>query len=234
MSHTRLFFKESLSINFCSKLDISQSHYISKVMRISEGQTFSLFNESGEWEAQVNKIEKGIINFVILQKLRSTDKGIDLWLAFTPIKINYLNFMIQKATELGVTKFIPILTERTIVRDINTIRIKKIIIEAAEQSNRINIPSIEKLVSFEKFLQMNKNTNIIFGDLNSKNNKIKIDDKKPNCILVGPEGDFSEKEREKILNFKNIHSFRVNENILRTETAAISLISVVNFFRLSE
>ncbi len=234
MSYIRLFFKESLSINLSAKLDKSQSHYLYKVMRIIKGQNFSLFNGSGEWQARVLDIEKGIVNFVIIKKLRPIDNLKDLWLAFTPIKINYLNFMIQKATELGVTKFIPILTERTTVREINEIRLNKIIIEAAEQSNRIIIPSIEKLLNFEKFLKMYQNTNLIFGDLNSSNNKIIINDQNPACILIGPEGDFTEKEREKILDLKNIQSIKINENILRTETAAISLISIVNFYRLSQ
>ena len=229
MNNIRLFFKESLSINFRSKLDKSQSHYLSKVMRINEGQNFSLFNGSGEWEAKIDLIDRGIVNFIIQKKLRSKENARDIWLAFTPIKMNYLNFMIQKATELGITKFIPILTERTIVRNINEKRIKKIIVEASEQSNRINIPSIDHLISLDKFLKQHNDTNIFFGDLNSNNNKLVIKNKKPICILIGPEGDFSEKERKKIFDSKNVNSIKINKNILRTETAAISLISIVNF-----
>ena len=119
MSNIRLFFNESLSINLNSKLDKSQSHYLSKVMRINIGQTFSLFNQSGEWEAKIKDINKGIIEFSIINKLRLKNIERELWLAFAPIKLNYLNLMIQKATELGITKFIPILTERTIVRKLN-------------------------------------------------------------------------------------------------------------------
>ena len=194
MSYIRLFFKESLSINLISKLDKSQSHYICKVMRLSKGSSFSLFNQSGEWEAKIQEINKGIIDFIVLKKLRSKEDTKEIWLAFTPIKLNYLNLMIQKATELGVTRFIPILTERTIVRNINEKRINKIIIEASEQCNRINIPSLDKLIEFKKFLKLHKNTNIIFGDLNSNNTKIDIEDKNPICVLIGPEGDFSEKD----------------------------------------
>ena len=233
MSYIRLFFKESLSINLISKLDKSQSHYICKVMRLSKGSSFSLFNQSGEWEAKIQEINKGIIDFIVLKKLRSKEDTKEIWLAFTPIKLNYLNLMIQKATELGVTRFIPILTERTIVRNINEKRINKIIIEASEQCNRINIPSLDKLIEFKKFLKLHKNTNIIFGDLNSNNTKIDIEDKNPICVLIGPEGDFSEKERNMILNLKNINSLKINNNILRTETAAISMISILNFSLLS-
>ena len=233
MGNIRLFFEESLSINLISKLDKSQSHYISKVMRVAKGQSFSLFNNSGEWEAQVKEINKGIVRFLILKKIRSVSTPKEVWLAFTPIKLNYLNFMIQKATELGVTKFIPILTERTIVRNINEKRINKIIIEASEQCNRIDVPSLEKLINFNQFLKLHKNTNIIFGDLNSNNNKIIIKNKNPICILIGPEGDFSEKERNTILNLKNIKSLKIHNNILRAETAAISMISILNFNFLS-
>ena len=233
MGNIRLFFEESLSINLISKLDKSQSHYISKVMRVAKGQSFSLFNNSGEWEAQVKEINKGIVRFLILKKIRSVSTAKEVWLAFTPIKLNYLNFMIQKATELGVTKFIPILTERTIVRNINEKRINKIILEASEQCNRIDVPSLEKLINFNQFLKLHKNTNIIFGDLNSNNNKIIIKNKNPICILIGPEGDFSEKERYEILNLKNINSLKINNNILRAETAAISMISILNFNFLS-
>ena len=233
MGNIRLFFEESLSINLISKLDKSQSHYISKVMRVAKGQNFSLFNNSGEWEAQVKEINKEIVRFIILKKIRSASTAKEVWLAFTPIKLNYLNFMIQKATELGVTKFIPILTERTIVRNINEKRINKIIIEASEQCNRIDVPSLEKLINFNQFLKLHKNTNIIFGDLNSNNDKIIIKNKNPICILIGPEGDFSEKERCAILNLKNINSLKINNNILRAETAAISMISILSFNFLS-
>ncbi len=229
MSYIRLFFKESLSINLTSKLDKSQSHYISKVMRIKEGESFSLFNNTGEWEAKVNEINKGILKFTIVKKLRSSKIEKEIWLVFAPIKLNYLNLMIQKGTELGVTKFIPILTERTIVRKLNEKRINKIIIEASEQSNRLKVPSLEKLTKLENFLKMNQNINIIFGDLNTNNNKINLNNSHPICILIGPEGDFSENERAIISSLKNVIPLKINENILRSETAAISIISIIAF-----
>ena len=233
MSNIRLFFKESLSINLISKLDKSQSHYLSKVMRINIGQTFSIFNQSGEWEAKIKDINKGIIEFSIINKLRLKNIERELWLAFAPIKLNYLNLMIQKATELGITKFIPILTERTIVRKLNEKRLNKIMIEASEQSNRLTVPDLENLTRFDNFLRLNQNTNIIFGDLNTKNNKFSIKHKGPICILVGPEGDFTIKERQNILKLKNLISLKINKNILRSETAAISMISIATFNLLS-
>jgi len=234
MSNVRLFFAKSLSLNLSSKLNKSQSHYLAKVMRAKVGESFSLFNQSGEWEAKINEILKGIVEFTVLKKLREKDNEKNIWLAFAPIKSNFFNFMIQKATELGVTKFVPIITDRTIVRKINYERIEKIIIEASEQSNRIKVPKVEKTQNLNLFLENNNNKiNIIFGDLNTDNQnldpKIKKENK-PICIIIGPEGDFTESEREQILNFKDVQSLKINNNILRTETAAISAISIVNYF----
>jgi 16S rRNA (uracil1498-N3)-methyltransferase len=230
MSNIRLFFKESLSLNLTAKLDKLQSHYVTKVMRIKIGEIFSLFNSSGEWEAKILTLSKSIVEFNITKQLRQKETTKEMWLAFSPIKSNYFNFMIQKATELGVTKFIPIIFDRTIVRKINKERLEKVIIEAAEQSNRINVPSIEEPQSLQDFLN-NKKIDLIFTDLNSKNKKIDLEKltSNPTCVIIGPEGDFSEEEREQILAFKGVQPIKINENILRSETAVISALSIVNY-----
>ncbi|MDC3158231.1 16S rRNA (uracil(1498)-N(3))-methyltransferase [Candidatus Pelagibacter sp.] len=230
MSNIRLFFQKSLSINLKDKLDKPQSHYISKVMRIKENEVFSLFNSNGEWEAKILNISKSLVEFNITKQLRQKEYPKELWLAFSPIKSNYFNFMIQKATELGVTKFLPIIFDRTVVRKINKERLEKVIIEAAEQSNRINVPSIEEPKSLKKFLD-DKKMDLIFTDLNSKTNKLDLKKltNKPSCIIVGPEGDFSETEREEILSYKGVQAIKINENILRSETAVISALSIINY-----
>ena len=151
MSNIRLYFSKSLSNNLIDTLDKSQSHYVNKVMRVKENEIFSLFNSSGEWEAKILNISKGVVEFNVTKQLRQKENPKELWLAFSPIKSNYFNFMIQKATELGVTKFIPIIFDRTIVRKINKERLKKVIIEASEQSNRINVPDIEDPKSLDDF-----------------------------------------------------------------------------------
>ena len=230
MSNIRLFFSKILSANLTDKLDKSQSHYLNKVMRVKENEVFSLFNKTGEWEAKILRISKSIVEFKTTKQLRQKENTKDLWLAFSPIKSNYQNFMIQKATELGVTKFLPIFFDRTVVRKINKERLEKIAVEATEQSNRINVPSIESPQALDSFLKKDS-MDLIFTDLNS--DKIKIDKSKlrdkPICIIVGPEGDFSEVERDKILSFKGVQSVKINENILRSETAVISAISIVNY-----
>jgi 16S rRNA (uracil1498-N3)-methyltransferase len=198
-------------------------------MRIKENEVFSLFNSGGEWEAKILGISKSIVEFNVTKQLRQKENLKELWLAFSPIKSNYFNFMMQKATELGVTKFLPIIFDRTIVRKINKERLEKVIIEAAEQSNRINVPKIEEPQKLKNFLS--NDMDLIFTDLNTSNTKIDLKKltTKPTCVIIGPEGDFSEEEREKILKFKGVQPIKINENILRSETAVISALSIINY-----
>ena len=231
MSNIRLFFPKSLSINLKGKLDKSQSHYIGKVMRVKLNEVFSLFNSTGEWEAKIISISKTSVEFNITKQLRQKENiKKELWLAFSPIKSNYFSFMIQKATELGITKFLPIIFDRTIVRKINKERIQKVIIEAAEQSNQINVPIIGDPQNLKSLLS--NEINFIFADLNTKNKKLDLKklNHNPICVIIGPEGDFSEAERDQILSCKTVQSIKINENILRAETAAISSISIINYY----
>ena len=230
MSNIRLFFSSTLSKNMIDKLDKSQSHYLTKVMRLKKNDTFSLFNKTGEWEAKILSITKDFVEFKSIKQLRQKENVQELWLAFSPIKSNYQNFMIQKATELGVSKFLPIIFDRTIVRKINKDRLEKIVIEACEQSNRISVPSIEQAQNLKSFLNFSS-MNLIFTDLNSDNKKIEKKNflDKPICIIIGPEGDFSEHERQEILSFKGVQALKINDNILRSETAVISAISIINY-----
>ena len=230
MSNIRLFFSNPLSKGITDKLDNSQSHYLIKVMRLKESEFFSVFNKDGEWQAKILSISKNIVEFRTTRQLRYKENTKELWLAFSPIKSNYQNFMIQKATELGITKFFPIIYDRTVVRKINTDRLKKIVVEASEQSNRLNVPLIKEIQDLKSFLDSNL-MNLIFTDLNSNNKKIdkSLLTDKPTCIIIGPEGDFSESEREEILSFNGVQPLRINDNILRSETAVISAISIVNY-----
>ena len=230
MSNIRLFFSATLSKDMNDKLDKPQSHYLTKVMRVKKNESFSLFNKNGEWEAKILSISKSIVEFNITKQLRQKESTKELYLAFSPIKSNYFNFMLQKATELGITKFFPIIFDRTVVRKLNKERIKKVIVEASEQSNRINIPSIEDPQNLKSFL--NNKMNLIFTDLNSKVRKLNLKKltNNPTSIIIGPEGDFSENERDLIYSFKTVQSIKINKNILRSETAAISAISITNYY----
>ena len=230
----RLYFSDKIQSDLVAHLKKEQSHYLKDVMRLKEGDKFSVFNNQGEWNASVENYEKLGAKIKILEKFRDKKNEQNIWLAFTPIKQNPLNFMIQKGSELGVQKFIPILSERTAIKDINAERIKKIIIESVEQSNRISIPEINNLQPLKKFLfDFPKKGCLIFCDINcNKSNLNNILSKKdigPICILIGPEGDFSEAERKLIIDLDQSLSISLAKNILRSETAAIAAVTLVNY-----
>ena len=130
-STVRLYFPDKIQSDLSSHLTKEQTHYVKDVMRLKIGDKLSIFNTQGEWKASIESYEKNGAKIKTMEKVRNKDNEKNIWLAFSPIKQNPMNFMIQKGTELGVQKFIPILVERTIVREINIERIKKIIIEAS-------------------------------------------------------------------------------------------------------
>ena len=236
MSSTiRLYFPDKIQSDLSSHLTNEQTHYVKDVMRLKIGDKLSIFNTLGEWNAAIESYEKNGAKIKIMEKVRDKDNEKNIWLAFSPIKQNSLNFVIQKGTELGVRKFIPILSDRTIVREVNIERIKKIIVEASEQSNRISVPEINKPDSLKNFLSIfPKNGCLIFCDINSNQNNLKnIFEKKvdgPMCILIGPEGDFSENERKMIIDHNQTYSISLAKNILKAETAALSAITIINHY----
>ena len=230
----RLYFSDKIQSDLVAHLQKEQSHYLKDVMRLKAGDTFSVFNSEGEWSACVQNYEKKSTKIKILEKVRDKKNEQNIWLAFTPIKQNPLNFIIQKGTELGVQKFIPILSERSAVKDINVERIKKVIIESAEQSNRISVPEITKLENLKNFLiSFPKKGCLVFCDINCDKSDLKnILSKKdigPICILIGPEGDFSENERKLIIDLKQSKPISLAKNILRAETAAVAAVTLVNY-----
>ena len=230
----RLYFSDKIQSDLVAHLQKEQSHYLKDVMRLKAGDTFSVFNNQGEWKASIQNYENKTVKIKILEKLRDKKNEKNIWLAFTPIKQNPLNFIIQKGTELGVQKFIPILSERTAVKEINIERVKKIIIESAEQSNRISVPEITKLENIKNFLiSFPKKGCLVFCDINCDKSDLKnILSKKdigPICILIGPEGDFSENERNLIINLEQSKSISLAKNILRAETAAVAAVTLVNY-----
>ena len=234
-STVRLYFPDKIQSDLSSHLPKEQTHYVKDVMRLKIGDKLSIFNTLGEWSALIESYEKNGAKIKIMEKVRDKDNEKNIWLAFSPIKQNPLNFVIQKGTELGVQKFIPILSERTVVREINLERVKKIIVEASEQSNRISIPEINKPESLKNFLfSFTKNGYLIFCDINSNQSNLKnILEKKsegPICILIGPEGDFSENERKMIIDHNQTYSISLAKNILKAETAALSAITIVNHY----
>ena len=140
--------------------------------------------------------------------------------------------ILQKATELGVSKIIPIVSERTEVKELNFERANKIVVEATEQSNQLTPPEISKVIKLKDFLKnLDSSSKLLFADVNSKNNlkAEAIKGAKTLSVLIGPEGDFSPSEREFIFANRNVIPFTISKNILRSDTAVISAISLVNF-----
>ena len=232
-SKARLFYSNKLKTGTISRLSEKQSHYTKNVMRLKAGDKISLFNsQDGEWDVKILAQGKMFTEFKVEKLSRPLSNEKDIWLAFSPIKKVPQDLMIQKTTELGIQKFIPLLCERSVVREINIKRTEKIITEACEQSNRITVPKIQELQRLDEFIKnFPDNGKIVFCDINSQSKDLydKLSKKNPICILIGPEGDFSEEERQFITNYKNVISITLGKNILRAETAAIASTTILNF-----
>ena len=232
-SKARLFYPKELKSGLISKLLKTQSHYIKNVMRLKPGDRISLFNSSnGEWDASILTHDKDLTEFKVEKLSRPQEEENNLWLAFSPIKKNPQDMMLQKTTELGIQKFVPLLCERSVVREINIERAEKIVTSAAEQSNRISVPEILKIQNLENFLKsFPENGSLIFCDINCESSNLKniLSKKNPTCILIGPEGDFSENERQSIVNHKKTISISLAKNILRAETAAIAATTILSY-----
>ena len=232
-SKARLFYSNKLKTGTISRLSEKQSHYTKNVMRLKAGDKISLFNsQDGEWDVKILNQGKIFTEFKVEKLLRPLSNEKNIWLAFSPIKKVPQDLMIQKTTELGIQKFIPLLCERSVVREINIKRTEKIIAEACEQSNRITVPKIQELQMLDEFIKnFPDDGKIVFCDINSQSKDLynKLSKKNPICILIGPEGDFSEEERQFITNYKNVISITLGKNILRAETAAIASTTILNF-----
>jgi len=228
----RLYHPNSIVENSTNLLSKEHTHYVVNVMRLKRGSIINLFNIEGEWESEIVFLEKERVEVKFLKKVKEPQKKNKIELAICLVKKNPMEIILQKATELGVSKIIPIISERTEVKELNYDRAKKIVIEATEQSNQMFPPEILKVVKLKYFLKnLDPTTKLLFGDVNSKDNLSieKFKNLKSLTILIGPEGDFSPSEREFILSFSQVMPFTISNNILRSDTAVISAISLVNF-----
>ena len=228
----RLYHPNSIVENSTNLLSKEHTHYVINVMRLKRGSIINFFNVDGEWESEIVFLEKERVEVKFLKKVKEPQKKNKIELAICLVKKNPMEIILQKATELGVSKIIPIISERTEIKELNYDRAKKIVIEATEQSNQMFPPEILKVVKLKDFLKnLDQTTKLLFGDVNSKDNLgiEKFKNLKSLTILIGPEGDFSPSEREFILSFSQVVPFTISKNILRSDTAVISAISLVNF-----
>ena len=233
MSNIRLYYPNSISKNTTTLLSKEHTHYVANVMRLKRGSNINFFNQEGEWASEVIFLEKDRVEVKFLNKIKEPLKSLSIELAICLVKKNPMDIILQKATELGVSKITPIISERTEIKELNHDRAKKIVIEATEQSNQFIPPEISKTIKLKDFLnQINGSNKLFFADINNKDRLKKEDIKDDNLktLLVGPEGDFTPNERKMILQNKNTISFSLSNNILRTETATISALSLINYF----
>ena len=228
----RLYYPSSIVENTTALLSKDHTHYIMNVMRLKRGSKINFFNKTGEWKSEIIFLEKDRVEVKFLKQVKSANNQSKIELAVCLVKKNPMETILQKATELGVSKIIPIISERTEVKELNQDRAKKITIEATEQSNQLVPPEITEVIKLNDFLKkLDESTKLLFADVNSQDN-LKIEDlqgSKSLCVLIGPEGDFSPLEREAIRGSLNVKPFTVSRNILRSDTAVISAISLVNF-----
>ena len=228
----RLYHPNSIVENTTKLLSKEHSHYIANVMRLKLGSRINFFNKNGEWESEVTFIQKDKVEVKFTKKIKQANNSSKIELAICLVKKTPMETILQKSTELGVSKIIPIVSERTEVKDLNYERARKIVIEATEQSNQLNPPEISEVIKLKDYLKkLDSSTKLLFADVNSQN-ILKNDNVKKGealSILIGPEGDFSLAERESILKVPNVKSFTISKNILRSDTAVITAISLVNF-----
>ena len=231
MSGIRLFFQENILENTTSLLSKEHTHYIVNVMRLKRGSKINFFNKEGEWLSEIVFLERDRVEVKFLNKLKNSSTVSNIELAICLVKKTPMEIILQKATELGVSKITPIISERTEVKELNLERANKITIEATEQSNQLKPPIINKVTKLKDFISNNKDIKIFFANVNSKYRlkSADIEKRQSISILIGPEGDFSPQELELILATSNLTSFTLSRNILRTDTAVISAISLVNF-----
>ena len=231
MSNIRLFYPKNIIENSTILLSKEHTHYVSNVMRMKRGSNINFFNKDGEWLSEIIFLDKNRIEIKFINKIKEPSKLINIELAICLVKKAPMETVLQKATELGVSKIVPIVSDRTEIKELNLERANKIVIEATEQSNQMSPPEISEVTKLKNYIEALESKILFFADVNSSN---KLEPKSfksgiTNCILIGPEGDFTPSERELILKKSNVIPFSLSKNILRTDTAVISAISLVNF-----
>jgi len=232
MSNIRLFHPENITENTTGLLSKEHTHYVVNVMRLKRGSNINFFNKNGEWLSEIVFLDRDRVEVKFLNQLKEPTKNSNIELAICLVKKSPMDTILQKATELGVSKIIPIVSERTEVKELNFERANRIVVEATEQSNQLIPPQISEITKLKDFLKdLSGSSKLLFADVNSKD-KLKAEalkEAKTLSVLIGPEGDFSPSERELILSNSNAVPFTISRNILRSDTAVISAISLVNF-----
>jgi 16S rRNA (uracil1498-N3)-methyltransferase len=231
----RIYLDKKLNLDLDFILEKEDAHYLMNVMRLREGDNVFLFNsKDGEFKGEIISSDKKNTKIKLISKIENINKPGNISLIFSLIKSSKLDYLIQKCTEVGVKSFYPVISEKSVAKNLNIQRTERIIKESCEQSNQLYLPAIHAVEKLEKKLKsLDKNSIVFFADINSPNKKIeevlKKNKNREFYLLVGPEGDFSLKERDLLNSMSNCIPISLGLNILRSETAAVVGLTILNY-----
>ena len=234
---TRLHVTAALEPGAVIALDKAQSHYLLNVLRARARQRVLLFNgHDGEWQAEITDLGKRAVTLSLLEQTLPQAFVPDLWLIFAPVKKTPSDYLVQKATELGVSRLQPVFTHRTIVARVNEERLLANAVEAAEQSGRLSVPEIGAPVRLDKLLETwSGNRRIFFcdegGDAGPLSAAARGGPQAPAAILTGPEGGFAPEERARLRALPFVTPVNLGPRILRADTAALAALAIWQAFR---
>lgn len=227
----RLYCPSPLQTAGVVTLENGQHHYLKNVLKTQVGETLRVFHpQSGEFSGVISTIDKKSVVVTNLQQTRPPImRTHTLALLFTPLKKERMDMVIEKAVELNVTDLYPITTQNCDVRSINEERLLAQIIEAAEQCERLDIPTLHPIMALSKRLETWDKTIPLFACLERMNTETLKAQKTENAaLLIGPAGGFTPEEKEKLANAAVVKPVSLGANILRSETAAIAGLSILS------
>ena len=223
----RLFVRSPLSEGASVELEAGQANYLGNVLRLSLGGEVLLFDgSSGEWLARIAESGKKRMTLTVERRTRGPEVIPDVWLAFAPVKRAQTDWLVEKATELGAARLIPVITQRTIAERVKLERLKAIAIEAAEQCGRTMLPEIAEPQALKRLLdERDKARTLYFADEGGGERVADAFKAGPALILVGPEGGFTDDERKGVRAAINAVPISLGPRILRAETAALAALA---------
>ena len=210
-----------------AELDGAPAHYLGNVLRLKEGAELLIFDgHSGEWLAKIVLVRKGRMVVVAERQTRPQEGVPDLWLAFAPVKKGRVDWLVEKAVELGVARLLPVVTQRTVVDKLNLERMRAHIVEAAEQCGRTALAEIEAPTKLDALLKSrDPSRTLYFADESGGEPAAIVFQPGPALILTGPEGGFAPNEAEAIRAAPNAQAISLGPRILRAETAALAAVA---------
>jgi 16S rRNA (uracil1498-N3)-methyltransferase len=227
-SAVRLFVEMPLSQDAVLTIGGAQAHYLLNVMRMKTGTVLKLFDDAtGEWAAEVVATAKRDITLSVTTHLRPREPVPDLWLGAAPIRRARFDFLAEKACELGVARFTPVLTRRAVVDKVKPERLRLQMIEAAEQCGRTALPALDPETKLADWLAMLGDRSLFFADEEGGEPAAASFSAHPGpaAILIGPEGGFDGQERALVRAHPNAIAITLGPRILRAETAAIAAVA---------